>query len=162
MIKFEKFVDDAVIRDYVTNGDYSKISISRNSLPSIVAQRYGLIGFDSKDFRLELNIVAKRKNLFTESFARKKIISYLDSQPDGFFATNEFKDLGFDEHTDIKVKSTLGGNSRTINLNDHLKVRPYYEIDVDLNSEGYSDFKSINSEVSVFLDDMNMTLDLYD
>lgn len=157
-ISYTNFVDDQVINNYINNGVYNTITVTRDSLPEDIAVRYGLEKFESEDFSIELRIKAKGKRTIAGD-ARKRIQEMFESNPRGFFSSEEFEKIGFDENSKIKVNSTYKNSRRTIDLSDTMKFRPYYDIMVNINNSGHSDFDSIESEAIKLLDDFN--LDLY-
>ena len=157
-ISYTNFVDDQVINNYINNGVYNTITLTRNSLPEDVAVRYGLEKFETEDFSIELRIKAKGKRTITGD-ARKRIQEMFESNSRGFFSSEEFEKIGFDENAKIKVNSTYKNSPRTIDLSDTMKFRPYYEIMVNINDAGHSDFNSIESEAIKLLDEFK--LDLY-
>lgn len=156
-IYFENFIDDQIINNYINKGGYNSIKLVRNSLPEDVAERYGLETFQTDDFIVELTIRTKGKRLISGN-ARERIKKLFESNPDGFFTSEEFAKIGFDEHATIKVNSTYKKSTRTINLSDTMKFRPYYDITVDINASGHSDFKSITIEAIGLLKDLKLDL----
>ena len=161
-LKMSKFIDDKVIEKFIKNGEYSKIILSRKSISPHAAKRYNISEYLSKDFKLELSITSRKKGVFGSTGAKKDAIKYFENNPNGFFTQEVFNELGFDESTDVKVVSTYGGKKRIIDLRDTFKAKPYYIVDVSLNSDGYSDFYSIKEEAIDFLDGLNENLKLYD
>ncbi|WP_159523871.1 hypothetical protein [Sunxiuqinia indica] len=157
-IDYTNFIDHQIVNNYINNGVYNTITLTRNSLPEDVAERYGLEKFETEDFSVELRIRAKGKRTISGK-ARKRIQEMFESNPRGFFSSEEFEKLGFDENAKVKVNSTYKNSPRTIDLSDTMKFRPYYNIMVNLNDSGHSDFNSIESEAIKLLDDFN--LDLY-
>ncbi|KYG84886.1 hypothetical protein AWW67_18035 [Roseivirga seohaensis] len=155
---FSNFIDDKFVKKFINEGVYNKIRLVRNSLPEDVAEKYGLEKFNTDDFVLELSIRSKGKRRIGGS-ARKRIQEIFENNPNGFFTSDDFKKIGFDDEASIHVNSTYKNSSRTINLSDTLKFRPYYDIKVNITSTGHSDFKSIEGECIQLLEDFN--LDLY-
>lgn len=158
VVTFTNYIDDKIIEKFITDGGYNTIKLTRNSLPVDVAERYGLESFQTDDFVVELTIKAKGKRRIL-GLARKNVIDIFKSSPNGFFSSEEFCKMGFDDKATIKVKSTYKDSSRTIDLSDTMKFAPYYKIEVDLNDSGHSNFNSIESEAIKLLDQFN--LDLY-
>ncbi|WP_310556324.1 hypothetical protein [Flavobacterium sp.] len=143
-VKFTNFIEDKIIREYLTNGDYNSIILSRNFLAKEKSKQY-LGEYQSEgEYKIEMKIIPT-KGTEIPILTKRKVISNLENKT-GFFIGNEFKDIGFDENTNIKVVSTYNQNTRTIDLEDTFKVRPYYLINVDINSKGFAEFDSIKSE----------------
>lgn len=157
-INFTNFIDDEIIKNYINDGEYKQIQLTRNSLPEDVADRYGLEKFETDDFVVELTIRSKGKRKIKGN-ARKQIIELFEDKPNGFFSSEVFAKMGFDESAIIKVKSTYLNSTRTIDLSDTMRFKPYYNIFVELNEAEQSDFTSIESEAIKLINDFK--LDLY-
>ena len=155
---FSNFIDQEFVKKFINDGVYNKIRLVRNSLPGDIAEKYGLETFETDDFVLELSIRSKGKRRIGGN-ARKRIQEIFENNPDGFFTSEDFRKIGFDDEASIHVNSTYKNSSRTINLSDTLKFRPYYDIKVEITSTGHSDFRSIEGECVQLLNDFN--LDLY-
>lgn len=156
-----RYVSEEIMRKFIEDGDLRQITLTKNSLPAKVAKRLNLRDFDTEDFTLQLTIKAKKKNVFTNTKARNKIIKALDEKYKNFFVGEDFESIGFDKNTSIGVKSTLDGAKKTIDLSDTMKMRPYYTIYVNLNTKGFSDFRSILEKIINFIN-TNLEYDLYD
>lgn len=143
-VKFTNFIEDKVIREYLTKGDYNSIILSRNFMAKEKSSQY-LGEYQSEgEYKVEIKIIPT-KGTEIPILTKRKIISNLEDRT-GFFVGEEFKEIGFDENTNIKVVSTYNENTRTIDLEDTFKVRPYYLINVDINTKGFADFESIKKE----------------
>ena len=156
-VRFENFIDKEVVNNYINNGEYNSISVTRNSLPAEVSDRYGLGKFDTDDFTIELKIKAK-SNKKISGTAKQRIKKIFENKLDGFFVAKEFDSLGFDESSKIKVNSTYRNSPRTIDLGDTMKFRPYYEINVEINDKGHSEFGSIQTEAIELLNEFNLDI----
>ena len=152
------FIDQQIVKNYIEKGEYNSIKLIRHSLPNDVAERYGLDRLETEDFFLELTIKTKgRRKILGNS--RRRIQEIFENSASGFFVSEELNDVGFDEKSIVKVNSTYNNSSRTIDLSDTMKFKPYYEVDVDINATGHSEFNSIEKEALNLLEDFN--LDLY-
>lgn len=154
---FSPFIDDQVVENYIKKGQYNSISLTRHSLPGDIADRYGLGNFETHDFVVELTIKAKGKKAITGN-AKRRILKLFESSYGGFFTSEDFSNLGFDDSAKIKVNATYNQSKRTIDLSDTMKFRPYYDITVALSASGHSDFNSINTEAIRLLKDLNLEL----
>lgn len=148
-IVMKGFVEDKIIRDFLKNGDYERIILNRNLIPNDISERYLGKFQQAGKYQIQLNIIPKEKTLFP-AFTKQRILSNLDKY-NGFFEDEQLKKLGFNEDSDIKVVTTLHGNTRTIDLRDTFKMRPYYLISVKIDSKGFSDFENINRESATLL-----------
>lgn len=157
IVKYSNFVDDEVVKNYIQKGAYNCISLTRTSLPQDIADRYGLEIFENDDYIIELSIRAKGKKHITGK-AQKRIKEIFESNPDGFFSTESFTQIGFDENATVKVNATYKNSKRTIDLSQTMRFRPYYDIFVELNETGHSSFDSIESEAIKLMKDFNLDL----
>ena len=158
IVQYSNFIDDQIVKNYIEKGAYNSISLTRTSLPQDIADRYGLEMFENNDYIIELSIKAKGKKHITGD-ARKKVKEIFESNPDGFFSSESFTQLGFDENATVKVNATYKNSKRTIDLSQTMRFRPYYDINVELNDTGHSSFNSIEQEAINLMNDFN--LDLY-
>lgn len=157
IVQYSNFVDDEVVKNFIQNGAYNSISLTRTSLPQDIADRYGLEMFENNDYVIELSIKAKGKKHITGD-SRKRIREVFESNPDGFFSSESFTQLGFDENAVVKVNATYRNSKRTIDLSQTMRFRPYYDINVDLNETGHSSFDSIEQEAVKLMKDFNLDL----
>ena len=156
-IQFSQFVDDEIVKNIVTKGELNSIMLTRHSLPGDIAEKYGLGKFETDDFLIELKIRAKGKNKIVGD-AKKKVIQMFDDNPQGFFSFEGFEDIGFANSCTMKVNSTYNNSTRTVDLQDTLKFRPYYEIHIDIDDKGHSAFDSIDSKALDLLEELNIEI----
>lgn len=157
-LHLSNFIDNQIVKNYIEKGDYNSIKLIRHSLPADVAERYGLDRLETDDFVLELTIRTKGKRKILGN-SRKRIIEMFENSVSGFFVSEELSDVGFDEKSIVKVNSTFNDSTRTIDMSDTMKFKPYYEVNIDINDSGHSEFQSIEKEALNLLADFN--LDLY-
>lgn len=155
-VKFTNFIEDKVIREYLTNGDYNSIILSRNFLAKEKSAQYLGEYQNAGEYKVEMKIIPT-KGTEIPILTKKRVISNLENKT-GFFVGEEFKEIGFDENTNIKVVSTYNENTRTIDLEDTFKVRPYYVINVDINQKGFSDFESIKKEAIKLIRELTLNI----
>ncbi|MBC8757311.1 hypothetical protein H2O64_21760 [Kordia sp. YSTF-M3] len=153
-VKINGFVESELIKEFLINGDYERIILSRKYLPADKSERYLGTYHDGGAYQIQLNIIPQAKTVIP-ILTKKKIVRHLEHY-DGFFEDEDLKNLGFDENANIKVVTTYNGNKRTIDLEDTLKTRPYYLIDVKIDAKGFSDYKSINKETITLLKSFNL------
>jgi hypothetical protein len=142
--KISNFVEADVIREYLENGAYNSIILSQKIVSSDKAEQYLGTYLQGAKYKVEMKIIPLENSIFPV-FTKNKILSNLENN-DGFFEAEEFKSIGFDDNSNVKVVATKDGNTRTIDLDDTFKVRPYYNIEVMDDEKGFSDFKEINKE----------------
>lgn len=151
------FVETSAIRKLISDERYNSISISRNYLPADIAERYGLERMDTQDYVIELNIKARGGKKLGKLFSQK-IPAMLENKKTEFFTCREFNDLGFGKDSTVKVKAAYKNSERTINLTDTMKIRPYYDICVKLNTKGHSDFQSIENEAIELIQSLELKI----
>ncbi|ATA94033.1 hypothetical protein CGC54_06665 [Capnocytophaga canimorsus] len=155
-VKFTNFVEDSLIKEYLSKGNYNSIILSRNFLAKEKSEQYLGEYQNSGEYKVEIKITPM-KGIEVPYFTKKRIISQLEKKT-GFFIGEEFKNIGFDENTNIKVVSTYNKNTRTIDLEDTFKMRPYYLINVDINEKGFSDFDSITREAIKLIKELTLNI----
>lgn len=157
ILNFSNLIDEEIIKNHVTNGDLNSITLTRKFLPRDIAEKYGLKDFKSQD--LEVQLVIKTKGgVNIVGLAKKRVLNMINENPQGFFEDKDFGKIGFDNDSDVKIESTYRNSKRTIDLSDFMKFKPYYEVMVDINSEGHSDFDSIENESVKLLSELNIDI----
>lgn len=142
--KITNFVESEIIKEYLENGQYNSIILSQKIVSSDKAEQYLGTYIDGSKYKVEMRIVPLENSAIPIG-TKQKILKNLENN-EGFFESNDFKKIGFDDNTNVKVIATKDGNTRTIDLDDTFKIRPYYNIEVPDNSKGFSEFKEINKE----------------
>lgn len=142
--KIANFVESEVIKDYLKDGVYNSIILSQKIVSSDKAEQYLGSYIEGSKYKIEMRIVPLENSIIPVG-TKKRILKNLDNN-NGFFEAEEFKSIGFDDNSNVKVIATKDGNTRTIDLDDTFKIRPYYSIEVDDDAKGFSDFKEINKE----------------
>jgi hypothetical protein len=143
-IKISNFVESEIIKEYLQDGTYNSIILSQKIVSSDKAEQYLGSYIQGAKYKVEMRIIPL-ENSAIPVITKRRILKNLEKN-DGFFEGNDFKSIGFDDNSNVKVVATKNGNTRTIDLDDTLKVRPYYIIDVADDEKGFSDFKEINKE----------------
>jgi hypothetical protein len=157
-IHYTNFIDKEVVNQFIKKGSFNEINLTRHSLPQDIADRYGLDRLEKDNYVLELTLRTKKGNTIIGK-SRKRILKMFEKDIKGFFTSQELKDVGFDNKSTLKVKSTYKNSTRKIDLSDTMKFKPYYEIDVKINSDGHSEYESIEKKALELLD--GFSLDLY-
>ncbi|ABQ05715.1 hypothetical protein [Flavobacterium johnsoniae] len=142
--KISNFVESEIIKEYLEFGQYNSITLSQKIISSDKAEQYLGTYIDGSKYKVELRIIPLENSVIPFN-TKKKILKNLENN-EGFFEGTEFRNIGFDDDANVKVVATKDGNTRTIDLEDTFKVRPYYVINVANNNKGFSDFKNINKE----------------
>lgn len=143
-IKISNFVESEVIKEYLEKGAYNSIILSQKIVSSDKAEQYLGSYIEGAKYKVEMKIIPL-ENSAIPIFTKNKILKNLEKN-NGFFEGEEFKNIGFDDNSNVKVVATKDGNTRTIDLDDTFKIRPYYNIDVKNDEKGFSSFDEINLE----------------
>ena len=144
LFREEKFIEDEIIENYIINGHYDKISLKRSKLPKDLCDKYLGDYEEDGEYEIELNIISKKGADFGKN-VKKRILDNMNNY-EGFFSSDDFKDIGFDKNSDIKIVSRIENNKKTIDLSDTMKIRPYYQVYVKNDATGFSDFDDISKE----------------
>lgn len=155
-LKISNFVESEVIREFLEKGEFNKIVLSQKIVSNDKSEQYFGTYINGSKYKVELSI-KPLEGTSIPFYTRSKILKNLNENV-GFFDAQEFKDIGFDEYSNVKVISTYNGNTRTIDLDDTFKIRPYYNLDVADDTKGFSDFKSINSEAIKLLRSFDLNI----
>jgi hypothetical protein len=154
--KISNFVESEIIKQYLEFGQYNSITLSQKIVSSDKAEQYLGTYIDGSKYRVELRIIPLENSVIPFNI-KKRILKNLENN-EGFFEGNEFKNIGFDDDANVKVVATKDGNTRTIDLEDTFKVRPYYIINVSNNNKGFSEFKDINKEAKKLIKGFDLNI----
>ncbi|MCG9909876.1 MAG: hypothetical protein MH137_01130 [Flavobacteriales bacterium] len=156
-IIIRNFIEDDVAKKYVADGKYKEVALIRSFLPADVADRYDLGNFDTSDYTIKLSIKPNKNKTFPIA-TKNKLVKILESKQIGFFTSEQFEELGFDDNSKIQVVSQFNGRQRTVNLSGSMKIRPYYEIEVNVDASGNTNYHSIHSECIQLLNSFGLEL----
>lgn len=141
--------DNIITGEYLNelqDGRYKSMTMSVNSLPKDAVKRYFCKGLDSEDFSIEVVVKFKSKE-------KQAQIKEMVNSGQSLFVSKDLNDLV--ASSEKKVVSTIGDSSktRTFHLAEENRnlIRPYYELDVELNDKGFSSYDSIKSKTREFI-----------
>ncbi len=156
-LDFDPFVSRQLAQAFIDRGNIREFSLTRYNLPSDIAEKFGMVGHEEDIMSIELRIKA-RKNRFLP--LNNKVKSFVENPNARIFSVRELDNLGFDGEHKSKMKVTLGGNTRTVDLGDTGQIRPYYDIDneVDKDISGHPVFTSIDQIARDLINDLNQEL----
>lgn len=153
-VEFRNFIEQDIIKQWLTDGQYKEMIFTRKYLPNDKAETFlGDYQNDGK-YDLRLSLLPKEGTLFPK-ITKRKTVDTIDSYH-GFFESPELQNLGFDDNTDIKVVVDYEGNTRTIDLSDTRKVRPYYHVHIKEDANGFSNIESIKDEATQLINSFNL------
>ncbi len=153
MVDFAPFVSKQLAQTYLTNGALKQISLRRFNLPADVIEQLGLKEYDEEVLSVEIKITSKKSGF---SFG-DRVGKFIDNKNGKFFNIESLKNLGMDGEHEEKVKVKLGGSTRTIDLSDTLEIRPYFDIDEQVEKNvttGHPTFESINEIANQYVEDI--------
>jgi hypothetical protein len=143
-LKITNYVEPEIIKEFLEKGAYNSIILSQKIVSNDKSEQYLGTYIEGSKYKVELSITPLEGSNIP-IITKNKILKNLEKN-NGFFEGKEFKEIGFNEDANLKVVSTYNGNTRTIDLEDTFKIRPYYNINVDNDLKGFSNFNSINEE----------------
>lgn len=145
--------NNVVIKSYLkkfTEGHLKSYTLTVNKVSSDVAERYcGTL--DREDFSIDL-IVRFNNNLSKD---KENTIRDLINSGEALFESSDLNAIF--EGAEKKYTSTVGGGksakTRTFYMNEDKMglIRPYYDVEVEENDKGFSDYKSIKEAVKEFV-----------
>lgn len=147
--------ENIVTKEYLNilqDGRFNSVSMTINNPKEDLADRYfGPLSTD--EFKIELKLSFKKSIKGKNEKAIKKLIQSSET----LFSSKDLIDIFKDAPR--KIVSTIGNEKqskkeRTLYVGEsqsHL-IRPYYELQVKENSDGFSDYKSIQEAVRKFLE----------
>lgn len=150
-LDIDQFVSGELARTFVEKGSIKEITFIKNNLPADIAEKIGLKGFQKEIKTLEIKIKAKSRLAINDKAAK-----FMNDPNASFFEVKALEDLGFDGEHRVKIRSKYNGNSRTVDLSETGKIRPYYDIDGDIDKsiEGHPVFSSIDGVAKLLLKEL--------
>jgi len=142
-LDFDPFISRSLASAFIERGSIREFTLTRYNLPTDIIDRLGMVGHEEDIMSIELKIKARKRGALP---LNNRIQRFINNPNARIFSINELGTLGFDGQHKTKVKSTLGNNTRTIDLSDTGQVRPYYDIDneVEKDVSGNPEFNSID------------------
>lgn len=154
--KISNFMESEIIKEYLEFGSYNSITLSQKIVSSDKAEQYLGTYIDGSKYKVELRIIPLENSIIPVD-TKRRILKNLEKN-DGFFEGTEFENIGFGENANVKVVATKDGNTRTIDLEDTFKIRPYYIISVPNNNKGFSEFNDINKEAKKLIKSFGLNI----
>lgn len=158
VIEFSPFVSKELAKTLINDGDIQEMELKRYNLPSDITDKVGVIKHKEDILYFSFKIVARKRHRLEFN---ERVRKFVDNPNAAMFNVSELKSLGFtdgDHTSSIKVKH--GKHLRTIDLSDTGQIRPYYDIEREVEKDiyGHPVFDSINSlAVSLIQDIKNET-----
>jgi hypothetical protein len=144
-MEINQYLSKDLAEKFIGQGDIQEISLKKYELPPDLIDKLGLTSSTADILSVELRIVARRQH---KLHLNNKVKKFVKNPNTNFFDIPEVKKLGFDGAADQKtsIKARYGTKTRTIDLGDTMQIRPYYDIDaeVDKDAGGHPVFASID------------------
>lgn len=156
-IDINEYVSKELAEEFLKEDSIKEIILTKNNLPSDVANQLNLSSYDTKSLCLEIRVKAGNGKSFLGLSAA--ITNHIGDPNTKFFSPSPLKKLGIDGTHKVSVVSrTKGGGTRTIDLSDTMKIRPYYDINDQIETIlGHPVFDSIDKEAKKLLDEINIS-----
>lgn len=153
MVDFSAYVSKEIARKFIEKGGIKEVILKRFKLPSDISDKFDLNFENSKIKSIELKIIAENNNYFGINNRAKK---FLNDENARLFTLPELESLGFDGNHRELIKVKLGKNTRTIDLSQTAQLRPYFDIDSDVERlpNGHPKFESIDKIARDLISDL--------
>ena len=152
-LDFFPFVSRQLAQAFIERGRIREFTLTRYNLPSDIIEKLGMVGHEENIMSIELKIKARRnKNLPLIG----KVRNFINNPNARIFTIQELDNLGFDGNHKSKMRIELGGNTRTVDLADTGQIRPYYDVDneVDKDISGHPTLESIDRVAKKLINDL--------
>lgn len=152
-LDFDPFVSRQLANAFIERGNIREFTLTRYNLPPDVADKLGMNGHEQDIMSIEISIKAKKKSFLQ---LNNKVKNFIKNPNASIFSIREFENLGFNGEHKSKIKVELNGNTRTVDLTDTGQIRPYYDIDSDVQKDisGHPLFNSIDSIAKKLITDL--------
>jgi hypothetical protein len=156
IIEMRSAIPRQLIDRYIDEGNFGSLTLTKYGLPGDIADRIldndRVENFNADQLKIEIKISSRIGGIP----ANFRVRNFINDHEALFFDIEEIRALGFDNESRFQIESTLGGKKRTIDLNDNMRFKPYYDINDDVNFDinGNPTFESINIEANALLNDL--------
>lgn len=154
MVEYNAYVSKVLARKFIEEGGIREIILRRYSLPPDISDKFDL-NFDTDRIKsIELRILAENKTFFGINDRAKR---FLDDPNARLFTISELENIGFNGSHKELIKVKLGKNTRTIDLSQSAQLKPYFDIDneVERQENGHPVFESIDKIAREIIVDIN-------
>lgn len=142
LVQFAPYLSPELPKQLLAKNSISEITLRRFNLPEDISDKLGL-GNHKNVRSIEIKIIAAKNKTFPIGTRLK---SFLKNPNAAFFDMPEMSKIGFDQTSKPSVKIGTGKDARTVDLSDNLQMRPYYDIDEQVEKkQGNPVFSSIDS-----------------
>lgn len=157
-MEIDAFISQKLAQKFINKGNIRKYVLTRYNLSSDITENLGIDGHQEDILSIELTIKAKKNSGL--NFLRNKVKTFIRNSNARVFTLKDLDRLGFDGNHKSKMTVQLGRNTRSIDLSDTGQIRPYFDIDEDIEKDksGHPIFKSINSTAIELINDLEQEL----
>ncbi len=152
-VEFNPLVSSEVVRQFISNGDVTKIIFRRFDIPSDYATYFDTKSMKEVEGYVEYSIVAKRRS----NFPIKKRLNSLLFGNGKVTRLMELKNFSYDT---VKIEVKQGNDTRTIDLGNLNTFRAYYDISSEIKRglDGHPTFNSVDEAAKRLLSELNNLL----
>ena len=145
IIVYNPAIDAEAAKKVVLDGQYDKVTLTKHGLPPDRFAQQELTRYEIENMTVKVEITAPRGTVFERLQNRAR--QFMEDPNASFFEIPELQSLGFnrDERHQVSIRSKLDGQTRTIDLGDTGKIRPYYVIDNLKWEDGQPTFESLDN-----------------
>lgn len=124
----QNLVPRELLEAMLKEGRISQMIMRRSRLPDSAIDRLRNKGFTENVRKMDLVFKADGGNVFNKDVVR----SWIRDPETRFVTIEEMREYGIDGDHEVLVKVALGGTEREIDFSDTMRIRPYIDIDSDL------------------------------
>lgn len=153
IVDFNPFVSRELAKAFIEKGAIKELSLRSYNLPPDLIDKLGLTSHQEDVLSIELKITAKQKHYLPFN---KRVDKFIKNPNARLFDIRELEKLGFDGTHKSSIKVKLGTNTRTVDLSETGQIRPYYDINTEVDKEGsgHPKFSSIDKIAKGLINDL--------
>jgi len=156
-VSFEKFIEKDIVIKFLGEGNYSKLEFIRKEVPSDSMTRYLGDYTNEGNYTVKTAIISEDETDFPDILKRELVKAVENKQT--YFSLPQLEKLGFEEgKTSLRVTSEYDGSSRTIDLSNTMRIQPIYEIDIELEDDGFVDYERMKGKITKLVQSLNLDI----
>jgi len=151
LIEINPLIPEGLIEQYLNHGEYTKVVLRKFSIPSDIANYYDTQDHKEVKGYAEFRLIASHGDSFP---FKKSVKKYLSHERDKLIEIQNF------DYDSASIEVKLNDMTRTINLSDMSKFRPYFDVtsQVELKESGHPDYESINNIAKALFNDIKESI----
>ncbi|MDR3625483.1 MAG: hypothetical protein P4L45_01540 [Ignavibacteriaceae bacterium] len=153
-VEFNTLVSKDLANTFIEKGGIREIALRKYNMPADIASKLGLKNHKEDSIVAEIKFSAQGKNKFLP--LRDRVQKFMSDGNTKFFDLQALNNLGFEGEYDTIIKTKLNGTTRTIDLSATGEIRPYYDIDreVEKGKDRHPIFESIDTISKKLMNDL--------